>query len=233
MLTRRHICCGLPVAAAASTFAPAVGASASKPLASDDAALLTPADVLAELKAGNQRFVAGDVRKCDPMSRIIATSEGQKPTASVIGCIDSRVPHEQVFDQRIGEIFSARVAGNFVNVDMTGSLEFATAVAGAKLIVVLGHNNCGAVKGAIDGVQLGNLTATLTNIMPAVAELDPDFSGSSTDAALVQDVAVANVKLNVAKLLRDSEVIRGLTESGDVMVVGAMYDISTGVVSFM
>ena len=233
MLTRRHVCCGLPAAAAASALVQPSDAAAREPVAADATALLTPADVLAELKAGNQRFVDGDVRKCDPMSRIIATSEGQNPTASVIGCIDSRVPHEQVFDQRIGEIFSARIAGNFINVDVTGSLEFATAVAGAKLIVVLGHNNCGAVKGAIDGVQLGNLTATLTNIMPAVAELDPDFSGSSTDDALVQGVAVANVKLNVAKLLRDSEVIRGLVESGDVMVVGAMYDISTGVVSFM
>ncbi|MEM7122420.1 MAG: carbonic anhydrase family protein [Pseudomonadota bacterium] len=233
MLTRRHVCCGLPAAAAAPALVQSSDAAAREPVAADATASLTPADVLAELKAGNQRFVDGDVRKCDPMNRIIATSEGQNPTASVIGCIDSRVPHEQVFDQRIGEIFSARVAGNFVNVDMTGSLEFATAVAGAKLIVVLGHNNCGAVKGAIDGVQLGNLTATLTNIMPAVAELDPDFSGSSTDDVLVQDVAVANVKLNVAKLLRDSEVIRGLVESGDVMVVGAMYDISTGVVTFM
>ena len=130
---------------------------------------MTPADALKELKDGNARFVAGQPVNCDLRAQIKATAMGQFPIAAVVGCIDSRVPPELVFDQKLGDIFAARIAGNFVNTDIIGSLEFATKVSGAKLIVVVGHTECGAIKGAIDHVKLGNLTAMLENFAPALA----------------------------------------------------------------
>ncbi len=145
-------------------------------------AAMTPQLALERLKAGNGRFVAGRSEHCDLRALVHGTSKGQAPFAAILGCMDSRVPPELVFDQRIGDIFAVRIAGNFVNSDITGSLEYATKVAGAKLVVVLGHTDCGAVKGAIDDVKLGNLTTTLANIRPAVAEVAAQKgSATSTD----------------------------------------------------
>jgi carbonic anhydrase len=166
------------------------------------------------------------------MAQVRATATGQAPFAAVVGCIDSRVPPELVFDQRIGDIFSARVAGNFVNTDIIGSLEFAAKLAGAKLIVVLGHSECGAIKGAIDKAELGNLTATLANIHPAI-EQTSGIPGehSSKNHELVQAVADTNAKLAATMLLDRSPVLRELVEAGNLKVVAAMHDVHTGKVT--
>ncbi len=232
MFTRRSICCGLSSLAAASLVRPAVAGECDA-LTPEAQQALTPASALERLQQGNARFVAGEMLNCNLMDQVHATAMGQYPAAAIVGCIDSRVPPEMVFDQGIGDIFAARIAGNFIDNNIIGSLEFTTAAAGAKLIVVLGHSACGAVRGAIDGVQLGSLTGMLNNIMPAVAEVLPEGGGSSSDAALVQSVAEANVRIGVANLTRDSVVLRGLVANGDLMIVGAMHDISTGVVTFM
>src|ERR1700728_2558178 len=156
----------------------------------DAQAEITSEQALDRLKAGNARFVAGHPVHCNPQSQVKATASGQAPFAAVLGCMDSRTAPELVFDQRIGDIFSVRVAGNFVNTDILGSLEYATQVAGAKLIVVLGHSDCGAVKGAIDHVKLGNLTAALENIQPAVKEVTAaDGAANSKDKKFVQRVS--------------------------------------------
>jgi carbonic anhydrase len=165
---------------------------------------------------------------------VAQTGTGQFPFAAVLGCIDSRVPAEYVFDQGIGDIFNARVAGNFVNIDILGSLEFACKAAGSKAIVVLGHSSCGAVKGACDHVELGNLTHMLANIQPAMDAVTGDYEDkSSKNAAYVQDVADRNVALTVAKIKSDSSVLNELYENGEIDIVGAMYDVHTGVVSFI
>ncbi|MEM1269676.1 MAG: carbonic anhydrase family protein [Bacteroidota bacterium] len=194
---------------------------------------ITSAEVLQGLIDGNARFVDGERINRDYLAQVQATATGQYPSAVVLGCIDSRVPPEIVFDQGVGDIFSARVAGNFINTDILGSMEFATAVAGSKVIVVLGHTSCGAVKGACDNVELGNLTQTLSNIAPAVyAVTDIEGERTSQNAEFVQAVADMNVELTVQNILDRSPIIRGLVESGDVLLVGAMHDVTTGQVTF-
>lgn len=200
----------------------------------DRQAAVTPSVALQNLKDGNARFVAGRSIHCDLMAQVRATASGQAPFAAVVGCIDSRVPPELVFDQQIGDIFVARVAGNFVNTDIIGSLEFATKLAGAKAIVVLGHSDCGAVKGAIDDVKLGILTATLANIRPSVAKVAKlKGSHSSKDPQFVQAVAEQNAKDAAALLLSESAVLRDLVTAGQVNVAAAMHDLATGVVSWL
>ncbi len=163
----------------------------------------TPDQALQRLMDGNARLLAGKTVNCDLLAQIEATAAGQAPIAAIVGCIDSRVPPELVFDQRLGSVFTARIAGNFVNTDIIGSLEFATKVSGAKLILVLGHSECGAIKGAIDNVQLGNLTATLSNIWPAV-EATEGIAGerNSKNKAFVQAVAETNARLAARMLTR-------------------------------
>lgn len=194
---------------------------------------MTPDQALAELQAGNKRFLSGEMRNRDLMAQVNATATGQFPYAVVLGCIDSRVPPELVFDQGIGDIFTPRIAGNFANTDIIGSIEFATQLAGSKLIVVLGHTECGAVKGACDGAQLGNLTQTLSNIAPAVyAVNDVKGSRSSKNPDFVQQVADENVRLTVAALTERSAVLSQLVAENKLKIVGAMYDVATGQVSF-
>ena len=197
-------------------------------------AALTPAEALDMLKAGNERFVAGAMLDRDLMAQVSATATGQYPFAVVLGCIDSRVPPELVFDQGIGDLFAPRIAGNFVNTDILGSMEFATAVAGSKVIVVLGHTSCGAVKGACDHVELGNLTHTLSNIAPAIYAVE-DIEGprDSSNEAYVNAVAHMNVEMTVQNILDRSPVMKGLVEEGKLIVVGAMHDVETGKVTFM
>lgn len=202
-------------------------------LTAETQSALTPEQVLLRLKDGNARFLAGTAVERDFLEQVRQTSEGQYPMAAILGCIDSRVPHEIVFDKGVGDVFSARVAGNFVNTDILGSLEFAAAVAGSKAIVVLGHTECGAVKGACDHVELGNLTSTLANIAPAVYAVD-DIEGprSSENDAYVQEVAEMNVAMTVRNIVDRSPVLRSLVESGELVVIGAMHDVTTGEVMF-
>ena len=202
-------------------------------LTAETQASLTPMEVIQLLKDGNERFVDDEAVERNFMEQVQQTAGGQYPMAAILGCIDSRVPHEIVFDKGVGDIFSARIAGNFINTDILGSLEFATAVAGSKVIVVLGHTECGAVKGACDNVQLGNLTSTLANIAPAIYAVDEiEGSRSSANKDFVQAVADENVELTVQNIVNRSPVIRDLVESGDLIVIGAMHDVATGEVTF-
>ncbi len=194
----------------------------------------TPQKAMQMLKEGNARFVQGSMLKRNLMKQVKATAGGQFPIAAIVGCIDSRASNELIFDQGIGDIFSARVAGNFVNDDILGSLEFACKVAGAKLIIVLGHTECGAVKGAIDDVVLGNITQTLSNIKPAVAGVSGyESDRSSKNNALVQAVTNKNVALTVQRIRQRSSILRELVQKGQIMLAGAMYDVHNGKVTFM
>lgn len=197
-------------------------------------AALTPQQALDRLKAGNARFVSGQMVDRDLMAQVRGTASGQAPYAVVLGCIDSRVPPELVFDQGIGDIFAPRIAGNFVNTDILGSMEFATAAAGAKVVVVLGHTSCGAVKGTCDGVELGNLTHTLSNIAPATYAVgDAHGERSSKNTAYVEAVAEENVRMTVANVVERSPVMAGLVQEGKLLVVGAIHDVATGEVRWL
>lgn len=194
---------------------------------------MTPADSLQALKNGNDRFVTGTRLNRDLHHEVEATARAQHPFGVVLGCMDSRVPHETVFDQGIGDIFSVRIAGNYANTDIIGSIEFATKIVGSNLIVVLGHTECGAVRGACDSVELGNLTYTLSHLKPAIEAVDGiDGERSSNNLEYVQRVAEANVHYNVKKLTDGSEVLTELVGSGALHIIGAMYDTATGKVTF-
>ncbi|MHB8520247.1 MAG: carbonic anhydrase family protein [Limisphaerales bacterium] len=194
---------------------------------------MTPPQALAELRAGNLRFVSGKPRAYHPLARVKATASGQYPIAATLSCIDSRQPIELVFDQSIGDVFSARVAGNVLDEDLLGSLEFACKVAGAKLIAVIGHSNCGAIKGAADGVALGNLTELLARIKPAIdrvpAEVQPR---NSKNHDFVDRVAEANVRLVLEQIRERSPILRAMIDQGQILLVGGMYDLATGRVHF-
>lgn len=194
---------------------------------------ITPAEALARLQAGNDRFAANRRADHDFSQRIRQTSGGQSPFAAVLGCIDSRVPPEIVFDQGLGDIFSVRVAGNVLNADVIGSLEFACQMVGTPLVVVLGHTNCGAIIGACDGVKLGHLTGLLSKIKPALdAATIPMHNRHSQNAAFVQQVTDAHIAQTVAALSQRSHVLRALVDTGKVVIVGAIYDVETGRVTF-
>jgi carbonic anhydrase len=192
----------------------------------------TPDEALQRLKAGNARFVAGQALHCDLLEQVRSTAKQQAPFAAVLGCIDSRVPPELIFDQNIGDMFVGRVAGNIASTDLIGSLEFAAALAGAKLIVVLGHSECGAVKGAIDDAKLGSLTGVLQQIRPSLAKLDYKGVPSSKDKALVQRVAERNAQDAAAQLTSRSETLAGLVREGKLKIVYAMHDVATGKVAW-
>ncbi len=235
MLTRRLFCGCLSAtgifAATAATTATAQECAVFTP---DRQKGVSPAAAVEMLKAGNDRFLAGKSINCDLIAQVKATANAQAPYAAIVGCIDSRVPPELVFDQRIGDIFAARIAGNFVNVDIIGSLEFAAKVAGVKAIVVLGHTECGAIKGAVDDAKLGNLTAMLANIKPAVDAAVPTVPGdrNSKNKALVQKVADLNAQSAARMILDRSPVLKEMVDAKQLTVVSAMHDIGTGKVSF-
>jgi len=194
----------------------------------------TPQKALQMLMDGNSRFVQGKMLQRNLMQQVKATGAGQFPFAAIVGCIDSRASNELIFDQGIGDIFSARIAGNFVNDDILGSLEFACAAAGAKLIVVLGHTECGAVKGACDDVVLGNLTQTLSNIKPAVAAVSGyDSDRSSKNNKFVQAVTDKNVELTLERIRERSPILRDMFSKGQIGLAGAMYDVHNGKVTFI
>jgi carbonic anhydrase len=184
-------------------------------------------EVLEILKEGNQRFVNQDPKSRNLLEQVKTTSTGQFPLAVVISCIDSRVPTEMVFDQGIGDIFCVRVAGNVINQDVLGSVEFACKVAGVKLIVVMGHTSCGAVKGACNDVELGNLTGLLNKIKPAIS-IVANRGVAADDAGFVDEVALENVQISLDTILNDSPVIKEMVDNHEVKCAKAMYSVQTG-----
>ena len=207
--------------------------SLSNSLTKEERDSLTPAQVIDELKKGNERFRSGKMASRDYLGQKRSSAAGQYPAAVILGCLDSRVPAEIVFDVGIGDTFIGRVAGNVVNDDMLGSMEFACAVSGAKVVLVLGHTACGAVKGAIDDVVLGNLTGLLARVKPAIPATKFDGDKSSKNASYVDAVARTNVVLALAEIRRRSPILEELEKKGSIKIVGAMYDLATGVVEFV
>lgn len=196
---------------------------------------ITPEKSLQFLKEGNQRFQENLKAHRNLLEQVNDTSEGQFPFATILSCIDSRVSAELVFDQGLGDIFSIRIAGNFVNEDILGSMEFACKLAGTKLIVVLGHTSCGAIKGACDYARMGNLTALIRKIEPAVdAVKEPKEKSlrTSKNIAFVDKVAEENVHLTIERIRDKSKILSDMETYGEIKIIGGMYDISTGSVSF-
>ncbi len=194
---------------------------------------VTPAQVLERLMKGNEHFVSGMGTQRNYREQVRATAGGQYPLATIISCLDSRVPTELVFDQGLGDLFNAKVAGNIVNEDILGSLEFGSKVAGSKVIVVLGHTSCGAIKGACDDVKLGNLTGLLAKIKPAVNAIPNDGSDrSSKNYGFVDTVAAKNVQMTVQMIRDKSPVLKEMEDKGEIKIIGAMYDVKTGKVSW-
>jgi carbonic anhydrase len=194
---------------------------------------LTPAQVIAAMKEGNARFRAGTSLPRDYRAQQQSSAAGQYPAAVVLGCVDSRAPAEILFDVGIGDTFNARIAGNVVNDDLLGSMEFACAVAGAKAVVVFGHTACGAVKGAIDDVEMGNLTGLLARIKPAITATKFEGDTSSKNPAYVDAVARTNVVLALDGIRRRSPILADLEKKGTIQIAGAMYDLAAGTVEFV
>lgn len=191
---------------------------------------LTPADAYKILKDGNKRFVENEKTQRDHRAQVKETSNGQYPFAVMLSCIDSRVPVELIFDQGIGDVFSVRVAGNIVNEDVLGSIEYACKVVGSKLVVVMGHTKCGAISSACKNVELGNITLLLQKIKPAV-----DIVRQKTRALndkTIEEVAVQNVHFSIDRLRKESPVLSELEENGEIKIMGALYNVSTGYVKF-
>lgn len=189
---------------------------------------ITPDGAINILKAGNGRFTSGKTLRRDHKKQVTQTALGQYPFASVLGCIDSRAAPEVVFDLGVGDIFTARVAGNAVNEDILGSLEYAAKVAGSRVIVVLGHTSCGAIKGACDNVKMGNLTGLLDKFKPAVAAAKTPGERSSKNHAFVDEVTELNVKQVVQNIRDKSPILKELEDGGKIKIVGALYDTSNG-----
>lgn len=194
---------------------------------------MTPSQVIDELRKGNERFRAGKMAPRDYLGEKRSSAGGQYPAAVILGCLDSRVPAEIVFDAGIGDTFIGRVAGNIVNDDMLGSLEFACAVSGAKLVLILGHTGCGAIKGAIDDVVLGNLTGLLSRIKSAIPATKFDGERSSKNATYVDAVARTNVLLGLSEIRRRSSILEQLEKKRSINITGAMYDLASGKVEFV
>ena len=207
---------------------------ASQVFTKEQQAQLTPDDVIRRLKEGNQRFVADNHTFRNHSEQVRQAAMGQYPKGIVLSCIDSRVPIEDIFELGIGDIFVARVAGNFENTDILGSMEYACKVAGAKLVLVLGHEQCGAIKGAIDNVQLGNITSMLENIKPAINHFS-DYSGNKTskNESFVHMVAEQNVWETIDNIRKFSPILREMEQQGEIKIIGGMYDMDTGKVIFM
>jgi carbonic anhydrase len=208
-----------------------VGAATTSPRERppDAQATMSPQDALAKLRAGNARFAAGQSRARNLPAEVRATAGGQYPFAVIVSCLDSRAPVEMLFDQGIGDLFNARVAGNVLNDDILGSLEFACKVSGSKLILVLGHSNCGAIKGAIDGVELGKLTGLLDKIKPAMTQVPESVQPrTAKNDQFVQKVAEANVRLVMQQIRQQSPILHGMLDAGTIALAGGVYDLTTG-----
>jgi len=201
-------------------------------LTKEQRAKMTPEDIIAAMQRGNERFRKGERKQRNYLREQQASAKGQYPAAVILSCIDSRAPAEVILDLGIGDIFNARVAGNIQNDDILGSLEFACKVAGSKVVVVMGHTACGAIKGAIDNVQLGNLTGLLAKIRPAVDATVFSGERSSKNAAFVDAVARKNVELTIAQIAEKSAVLKELQTSHALLIRGAMYNLETAAVDF-
>tara|TARA_R110000772_G_scaffold266891_1_gene389973 strand:- start:106 stop:735 length:630 start_codon:yes stop_codon:yes gene_type:complete len=198
-------------------------------------ATMTPQKSLQYLKEGNERFQNNLKTNRNLLEQVNDTSDGQFPFATILSCIDSRVSAELVFDQGLGDIFSVRIAGNFINEDILGSMEFGCKLAGTELIVVLGHTSCGAIKGACDHARLGNLTALIKKIEPAVEavkEPQDDTLRNSSNLEFVNNVATKNVQMAIENIRRNSPILAEMEKNNEIMIVGAMYDLTNGSVSF-
>lgn len=193
---------------------------------------LTPREALEILKEGNQRFINNLRYNRNLLQQVNETSTGQFPFAVILSCIDSRTSAELIFDQGLGDVFSVRIAGNVLNHDILGSMEFACAVAGSKLVVVLGHSKCGAVKGACSNVKMGHLTGLLDKIQPSVNKVAADNVKLSTEE-FVEEVAAENVHRQMEEVLNQSEILSGLFDQGKIGIAGAMYSVETGEVTFI
>ena len=196
---------------------------------------MTPSSVLNDLLEGNARFVNNKSQSVDNSALVQQTTGGQFPKAVVLSCIDSRVPVETVLDQAIGDVFVARVAGNFENADMLGSLEYSCKVAGSKLVLVLGHEACGAVKAACDGVELGNITHLLSNILPAVKQSADEVDGAldSSNKAFVAKTVENNVKMTIERIREKSPILKEMEDDGEISIVGGVYSLHSGKVEML
>jgi carbonic anhydrase len=192
---------------------------------------LTPVDAHNILLEGNRRFAQNLKAQRNLQEQVFETSKGQYPFAVVLSCIDSRAPAELVFDQGIGDIFSVRVAGNIVNEDILGSMEYACKVAGSKIVVVMGHSKCGAVTAACDGVKLGNISALLSKIKPAVDQVE--FENNETTEKGIEEVCHINVQLSISRIRQESDILAEMEKAGEIEIVGAVYDVTTGQVVFL
>jgi len=245
--TRRLLtCCAMPgrrTFLGKTALVPAIGLTGASlllaqtayaaALTKDQRDKMTPDEVMAQVKKGNERFRAGKLSTQDYLAQKRATAAGQYPAAVILSCIDSRTPAEILLDARLGDTFNARVAGNIANDDVLGSLEFACAVAGAKLVLVMGHTACGAIKGAIDNAQLGHLTGLLAKIKPAVDATRYEGDRTSKNDAFVDEVARTNVRQTVGAIRQRSEVLAGLEKEGKIKIVGSMYHLVGGRVEFL
>jgi carbonic anhydrase len=215
------------------SFALQTGADGRGSLTKEHRDRTTPAQVIEELKKGNERFRTGKMASQDYLAQKRSSAAGQYPAVVVLGCIDSRAPAEILFDAGIGDGFNARVAGNVVNDDMLGSMEYACAVAGAKVVFVLGHTACGAIKYAIDDVEMGNLTGLLARIKPAITETKFSGDKSGKNPAYVDAVAQTNVLIGIRTIRRRSPILEDLEKKGSILITGGMYDLTTGAVEFL
>ncbi|WP_029902914.1 carbonic anhydrase family protein [Prevotella sp. 10(H)] len=224
-----------PVTAATDIGFPKKEVLNNSVLSAEEQAKLTPDTVLEILKQGNKEFTEDNLTVRNNTERVREAALGQYPKAVVVSCLDSRVPVEDVFHRGIGDIFVARVAGNVVNPDILGSLEYACKVSGSKLIVVLGHEHCGAIKSAIDDVKLGNITTLLSKIRPAVTMASKDYEGDKTskNKAFVQKVCDDNVKLTMEEIRKNSPILKEMEDKGEIKIVGGVYHMETGRVDFL
>jgi len=230
---RRAFCRAAGAATAVGVVEASLGSAlAHADLTKEQRDKMTPDGIIQQMKAGNERFRSGKPQHRDLMSEAKATAKGQYPAAIVFSCVDSRAPAELILDFGIGDIFSGRVAGNVTDEDALGSMEFACKVAGSRVVLVMGHTSCGAIKGAIDEVQLGNLTTLLAKIRPAVEATQYTGERSAKNYAFVDAVGRKNVSLTIANIREKSSVLRDLESSGSIKIVGSMYNLETGVVEF-
>jgi carbonic anhydrase len=221
------------VLAGCSTSAPTPQLHDLATLKAEQAAL-TPAQVLESLRLGNERFASGKLAPRDMLHDRQITAAGQYPHAIILSCIDSRAPAEMIFDAGLGDLFNARIAGNIADEDLVGSMEFACAVSGAKLVLVMGHTSCGAIKGACDQVELGNLTGLLKKIQPAIASVhDVQGERNSKNTTFVEAVNEANVRLTVERIRELSPILRDLENAGKIQIAGCIYDLDSGRVRFL
>ncbi len=202
-------------------------------LSEEERNALSPDDVIEILKDGNEKFVNNDLTARDHSQQVRKSALAQYPKAVVLSCLDSRVPVEDVFNRGIGDIFVGRVAGNFVNEDLLGSMEFGCKVAGAKLIMVMGHEHCGAIKAAVDDVKLGNITAMLSKIRPAVEDTEYEGDRTSKNQEFVDKVCENNVKHTIEEIRDKSPILKEMEDNGEIKIIGGVYDMDTGKVDFI